>query len=750
MQKLKYILSLVLCTLILCPSAYATIGLNELGDSLTALTGFSPAWSAPVRVKNMRINGNNAAIYTNATLSGVRWDKPTIALFQRKVSQWVFGNEKGKITIYTNRQPINELITDCTRGVFNGTKGKDLSDRNIALWPSHGLYYNTARDEWIWQRATLWTTVEDLYSHEYVRLLKPMLENAGATVLMPRAGLEHSELGVSGMPRWTEGARYWIESQGADSALWYLYDGDHYKDDMKSRCMWVNAVHRDSVPIDLCLALHTDGMDSGDDSTIVGTLCIYTPMDDDGKRTLHDGRNRQIVNRNLADWVQTQVTNDLRHIAPEWTRRQLMEANYCESRVPVVPSIILELVSHKNMADMRYGLDPQFRMTAARAIYKGILRYLNGPSAIVQPLPVQQLAISADGVLRWQAPVDSLEPTAVATYYMVYTQANDGEWDVQQVDKQTSIQTELKQGVRYNYYVVAGNDGGLSLPSPIVSAYLSERENAPMALVIDGFDDSYGVEWFADSVHAGIVPGSYACENGFSCAYIGEQWNFTRASEWVNDDNCGWGACYRDHAGQFTVGNTHDWSAQHGRVLRKMRISYVSATAGMADRLLVDANTQPVVVDYVCGRQRMALSATMQDALARYLDQGGHLLLSTDHFSSIDTAFARQYLHASYYAAHATRSGRISGNKHRMYQLLLTPNEEQIFTCTPEALKPANDAEKMATYEDMRCTAAVGWQAVTNESQAPTAKTLVFGFPLEAVLNFEKMYRNAVEWLLQD
>ena len=52
------------------------------------------------------------------------------------------------------------------------------------------------------------------------------------------------------------------------------------------------------------------------------------------------------MNRNLADWIQTQVTEDIRHIAPEWTRRQLKEANYCETRVPVVPSIILELLSH--------------------------------------------------------------------------------------------------------------------------------------------------------------------------------------------------------------------------------------------------------------------------------------------------------------------------------------------------------------------------------------------------------------------
>jgi hypothetical protein len=257
------------------------------------------------------------------------------------------------------------------------------------------------------------------------------------------------------MPQWAEGARYWLESQGVDSALWNLYDGNEYKDDMKCRAMWVNA---QDAPIDLCVALHTDGLDSGDDSTVIGTLVIYTAHDDDGKSTLRDGRDRETTNRNLGDWIQTQITEDLRHIAPEWTRRQLREANYCESRVPVVPSIILELLSHKNMADMKYGLDPAFRFAASRAVYKGILRYLNGRDATVQPLPVRQLAIDQTGLLQWQAPVDTLEPSAEPLYYMVYVQENDGEWDVQQVDQGTQLQLTLTPGVRYNYYVVAGND----------------------------------------------------------------------------------------------------------------------------------------------------------------------------------------------------------------------------------------------------------------------------------------------------
>ena len=724
------------------------MSMQELGDSLTAYTEFSPLWAPSVRVKNLRVNGNKVTVRTNLTLKDVRWTPAKITDIKRKVSRWTLGHEKGKVTILAGKTDIETLVTNCAKGILRDGKAKDLTERNIALYPSHGLYYNRDRDEWIWQRATLWTTVEDLYSQEYVRLIRQMLENAGATIHMPRAGLEQQQPGVSGMPQWTEGARYWLISQNADSTLWNLYEGDEYKDDMKCRAMWINA---QSTPIDLCIALHTDGLDSENDSTIVGTLVIYTARDDDGHTTLRDGRDRETVNRNLADWIQTQVTTDLQTLAPEWTRRQLKEANYCESRVPVVPSIILELLSHKNMADMKYGLDPKFRFAAARAVYKGILKYLNGKAAVVQPMPVQELGINADGMLQWTAPVDSLEATAKPSYYMVYVQADDGEWDVQQVEKATHLQMELKRGVKYNYYVVAGNEGGLSFPSPIISAYLHDQtENDQTVLIVDGFDDAYGPEWFADSTYAGIVPGSYACEDYMSCAYIGQQWDYRRSSLWTNDDNCGWGSCYRDHAGQLTVGNTHDWCARHGHVLRRMRISYVSCTAGLLSRYPMAVDRYPLI-DYICGRNRTPLTANNQQLIAEYINAGGRLLLSTDHFSTIDKEWAKRWLHASYYAAQSTRSGRIKSPRHRLYQLVMEPNEEQLFTCTPEGLKAeGEEAVKMATYEDMRCTAAVGYKKDQSANdQVVNGVTLVYGFPLEAVMDFDKIYRHSIEWLLK-
>ena len=62
-----------------------------------------------------------------------------------------------------------------------------LSGRHIALWQSHGRYFDQPANRWKWQRSRLWMTCEDLYTQSYVLpYLVPMLENAGACVMLPR------------------------------------------------------------------------------------------------------------------------------------------------------------------------------------------------------------------------------------------------------------------------------------------------------------------------------------------------------------------------------------------------------------------------------------------------------------------------------------------------------------------------------------------------------------------------------------
>lgn len=62
-----------------------------------------------------------------------------------------------------------------------------LQNRHIALWASHGRYYEASKSQWKWQRPSLYCTTEDLFTQTIVvPYLMPMLQNAGAVVFSPR------------------------------------------------------------------------------------------------------------------------------------------------------------------------------------------------------------------------------------------------------------------------------------------------------------------------------------------------------------------------------------------------------------------------------------------------------------------------------------------------------------------------------------------------------------------------------------
>ncbi len=768
------------------------LSLNELQDSLnTYYNPFCTQWSAPIRVKQLRTNGNTIVLRTNATLGGVPFSPDELTALRRQISLWVLGNTTGKVTIYAGGYELGELVPNrlkkrkdkypsggnapafLSKSVpANEVYTNGLDGKIIALWSSHGAYYNNKQEEWKWQRATLWTTVEDLYSLEYGRRVTEMLENAGAIVLQPRARYEGmnlrqdtagqwrmaadgagQEIGESGYPRWAEAARYWLEYAGYPAAVWDINDGQNdYKDDLQSRGLWVNWLTGGSknnpsqaglgIPVDVAVALHTDGYDSPDDTTTVGTLAIYTDHDDTGRKVFANGKTRQI-SRDLADYVQTQIVADIRQTyTPNWTRRQLQNANYCESRYPVVPSVLIEILSHKSMVDMRYGLDPEFRNTVARAIYKGLVRYLHsqdGRKVVIQPLPVAacSVEIERDTLLRlsWQAQDDPLEPTAVPTHYYVYTRTDGGEWQSTKTTK-TSLTVAAQRGVRYDFYIVAANAGGRSGKSEVLSAYLATDKHAPIGLVVNAFHHAYAPEWYADSLHAGIVPQSYAVEDRQSLAYIGEQYDWERKSQWINDDNCGWGACYRSSQATVTVGNTHDYPVLHGQALQAMGISYLSASSDAVRRI----DTAYAFVDIIAGKERnTVLSDTLLQALADYLAQGGRVLLSGSRIGSgLPPQWAKQYLHYTYYVPNACRTGEVQWNGNRRTALRTQPNAEGLFESAPEALTPAEGAEKAARYLDTRTTAGVRYRN----------QTIVYGFPLEALTDFDTLYRQSIEQLL--
>lgn len=113
---------------------------------------------------------------------------------------------------------------------------KGLDNRNIALWQSHGWYYENTLDRWEWQRARDFLTVEDIWTLSFVvPYLTPMLENAGANVWLPRERdfnknevIVDSEKSTAGSEYLEEGTSWQISGQPGYAMKYpFLFDGEN-------------------------------------------------------------------------------------------------------------------------------------------------------------------------------------------------------------------------------------------------------------------------------------------------------------------------------------------------------------------------------------------------------------------------------------------------------------------------------------------------------------------------------------------
>lgn len=480
---------------------------------------------------------------------------------------------------------------------------------------------------------------------------------------------------ISAMPRFTEGARYWLQWAGMDSTLFSQNEmGNDYKDDFMCRGDWVaymsggSAVNPGTkgrnIPFDLAFALHSDaGTMQGD--SVVGTLAIYT-LKSEYKRKLPSGEDRR-TNREFAGMVQSQIVDDIRETFDrDWNRRFIWDRSYRESRTPSCPSMLCELLSHQNFNDMKYGSDPAFKFTVSRAIYKGMLKYLSnryGTDYAVQPLPVNSFSAAlGDSTIRleWKATRDMLEPTAEAEGFILQTRVDDGAFDEGRIvkprmapDGTFCTETAYSPGHLYSFRILAYNKGGKSFPSEILSAGVPARvppgRKSPAdscVLVVNNFDRVSAPVWFDTPDFAGFdnrtdsgVP--YISETSFT----GEMYENRRNQVWKSNASPGFGASYSDYAGTVVAGNTFDYPAVHGSAIMEAGYPFCSSSSaafisgsGIAE--------DKWCIDLVCGKQvsvpgadssdvrYRVFPASMQERLREYAAGGGCILVSGAHIGT--------------------------------------------------------------------------------------------------------------------
>lgn len=972
---------------------------DKVSHSLSHLYRATMLRPGKVRVDSIDLNHRKKSVelYTNLTLSYLPMREQTVYRIYDTIRAYLPEKQKRyRISVLSDGVEISHLIPNYYRskqkdknrliahkvktGLVtplsdpSGPFTKGLQNNHIALWQSHGWYYEQKLGRWEWQRARIFQTVEDLYTQSYVvPFLVPMLENAGANVLLPRerdyntteliidregsssgshydetngkedwqesdsAGFANSqkyylngenpfrmgkarmiktiskgatsvatwqpaipgkgEYGVyvsyqtlrnssddarytvyhaggktefkvnqqmgggtwiylgsftfnkgnshritltnrsrhagrvvtadavkigggmgniarmphpsgfesenskssdsltekkilhptinykpetSGYPRYTEGARYWMQWAGVPDSVYNRSGGKNdYTDDYASRGYWVNwlaggsAVLPDAqglnIPLDLAFAFHTDaGTFWGD--TIVGTLGIYMTHHNDER--FENGRSRW-ASRDLSELVMNEIVNDIRReYEPHWTRRHLWNRSYAEARLPNVPTMLLELLSHQNFADMRYGLDPSFRFTVSRSIYKGMLRFLatqyNRPY-VVQPLPVKAFSTRFIGetevTLTWQPETDPAEPTALPTGYIVFTRINEGGFDNGVRVDNNSYQTTIQKDSIYSFRVVALNEGGKSFPSETLSLCRKSEEKGEV-LIVNGFTrisaphsftaSGDSVAGFAGSVDNGVP---YLADHHF----IGQQNEFRRIIPWMDDDASGFGDSNADYETTRIAGNTFDYPYTHGVAFAAAGYSFVSCAASTVEGGTVRM-TDFGTVDWILGKQRewrIARGATpsrfktfskrQQEAVTTFCNNGGNIIVSgafvgTDlwdnpYSTEKDRKWAQTTLKYKWRNNNGAVTGRlkavpspfpsVAGQYNYCHEL----NSECYVVEHPDAIEPADENTfTIFRYSENNLSAGILYKGDRYNS-------CILGFPIEAIKGEENRKR---------
>ena len=549
---------------------------------------------------------------------------------------------------------------------------------------------------------------------------------------------------VSGLPRAIEGARYYAQWAGMPYSVYSGRMGtDDYADDINVRSNMTNYLAGGSpfvpdttglrVPIELSLAVHSDAGIAKEENGIIGTLSIFTSNFNEGK--LNAGISR-LASRDFADALLTNISTGLQYQYGRWNRRELYDRNYSETRLPAVPSAILETLSHQNFNDMRYGHDPHFKFTLARIIYKTILRYVNeqhNRSCVVAPLAPENFYIELSknkARLHWEEVTDLQEPSAEATGYIVYTSQGGADFDNGTYVKGKSHELELEPDMLYHFKVVAVNKGGRSFPSETLSAYYHPGAKKTVMIV--------------NNFHRLSSP---------AIRTIGDEKEFD-----INDDP---GITYGTTAGwaglSFVAGNEFNYVTTHAKAIASAQeYNIVSASDKVIEDGKVKLKNYPLV-DLVLGLERndghslvyyKTFTKSMRKTLTDYTRRGGALLVSgayigTDIMGTEEERFVSEILKCTYGGQYRAENNQVNGlgTVIPYYNML---NEEHYAATSADILRPAAPAFTVMQYADGQ-DAAVAYKGRDYRS-------FTMGFPFECIMDEQKqgaIMRGILNFLLK-
>ncbi len=562
---------------------------------------------------------------------------------------------------------------------------------------------------------------------------------------------------TSGLPRYLEGARYAAQWSGMDASIYDNRDTNFdYPDDINTRSLMTNYLAGGSpylpgrdglnVPIELSLAVHTDAGIRKDDG-IYGSLAICTTSGNDDRAYFYSNISRE-TSFSFADMLLATVCKDLgTALGQTWTRRELWDRNYSETRNPEIPAAIIETLSHQNFTDMVYGHDPNFKFLLARSIYKAVLRYVHymhgSDDYVVQPLPVKEFAATfsddeTHAHLSWSPTPDPTEPDAKPTGYIVYTRAGNGAFDNGIYVKGTSADIPIQEGVQYSFRVAAVNRGGESFPSETLTV-CKMPGNLRTVLIVNGFQRVSSPTVINTPTEKGFdldddIGVAYGCTTGFS----GAQTDFDPAHA-GREGSGSLGYSGQELEGCLIAGNTFDYPYVHGQsIYETRRYSFVSCSRDAVYKGTVDLNDYPLV-DLILGAEKATdygivryktLDARLRGLLTRFFEHGGRLFVSgayvgSDMQSESEREFTREMLKYQYTGTARDDSSGIVQGLNLTIPIYRTPGAEHYAVQAPDCISPVGEAFCAFIYGNGR-SAGIAYRG-------SDYRVLAMGFPFECI-----------------
>ncbi len=434
----------------------------------------------------------------------------------------------------------------------------------------------------------------------------------------------------------------------------------------------------------------------------------------------------------------------------------MWDKSYVEARVPEVPTTLIELMSHQNFADMMYGLDPSFKFTVGRAIYKGIARFLSerkDRELVIQPLPVKDFAITREKKnhyrLSWQPTPDPLEETAMPDKYVILAR-NQGELGFHKIGETSKTHHDLKVADNeiHSFRIVALNKGGLAFPSETLSLREAPGDKTPV-LIINGFTRISAPANFKDGNNAG-----FSADKDFGVPYIkdisftGYQTGFNR-----NTGNA-FGHSGSNFTTQIIAGNTFDYPAVHGEAIANAGHGFVSSSVGAVESGAVKLSGYKNI-DLILGKQKAGIvgngksgvrfktfTPELERQLSVFTNEGGNLFISGENvvsdifsfrYGPEDRHFAEVVLgvvpaEAPEGGLTETRSGKLLSSDGKTVKYSSTLNEDCYIVQSPDILAPASGVNAREIFSFSDTARPAGYVIDRGRS-----RNMILSIPLEAI-----------------